>query len=86
MHVHESKGHPRETLSSWHAGPQEPLAVLPPVAPSSGQLHLARQGHFANEGHPLSLLFWGELSKEKVLIWFPPSHCWFIYKVDWLLI
>lgn len=48
-----------------------------PMAPHSGQLHLAHQGHFTNQGHLLSLLFQGE---EKVLIWFPPLHCWFIYK------
>lgn len=59
---------------------REPRAIVPPMAPHSGQLHLAHQGHFANKGRPLSLLFWGELSEEKVLIWFPPSHLWFIYK------
>lgn len=46
-----------------------PRAWVPLMALSSGQPHLTHQGHRANKGHPLSLLFWNEISEEKALIW-----------------
>lgn len=60
-------------------GPCVPWARVPLlVALCSGQPHLAHQGHHANKGHPLSLLFQNEISEEKALIWLPPSHCWLL--------